>query len=218
MERPERQWEVDEAVLLDVLRAALTALERESVPVLVIGGIASASYGRPRWTHDVDLLVRPQHARWALAALDNAGFETEECDPFWLFKAVRDDVLVDLIFRCQGDIFLDDEMEARSRKADFYGVPVPLVPPEDLLVIKAVVHAEHSPRHWHDALALVARADLDWPYLLERARQGPRRILSLLLYAQSIDLSVPQDVLEELWAGIAPRRHRQGRVRRRREG
>jgi hypothetical protein len=96
-------------------------------------------------------------------------------------------------------------MEARARTVDFCGVPVPLLPPEDLLVIKAVVHAEHSPRHWHDALALVARADLDWPYLLERARHGPRRLLSLLLYAQSIDLAVPQAVLDTLWARIADR-------------
>ena len=207
MEAAERQWEVGERPLLDALEAALAALERESVRVLVMGGIASAKYGRPRWTHDIDLLVRPQHARLALAALNGAGFSTEEADPFWLFKAFRDGILVDVIFRCQGDIFLDDEMEARARKVDFCGVPVPLIPPEDLLVIKAVVHAEHSPRHWHDALALVARADLDWPYLLERARHGPRRLLSLFLYAQSIDLAVPQAVLDTLWARIADRHH-----------
>jgi hypothetical protein len=203
MEAADRQWEVSERALLEVLRSALAALERESVHVLVMGGIASAMYGRPRWTHDIDLLVRPQHARLALAALEGAGFDTEETDAFWLFKAFRDGILVDVIFRCHRDIFLDDEMEARSRKGDFGGVPVPLLPPEDLLVIKAVAHAEHSPRHWHDALALVARVDLDWPYVLERARHGPRRLLSLLLYAQSIDLAVPPAVMDTLWARIA---------------
>jgi len=46
---------------------------------------------------------------------------------------------------------------------------------------------------------VLASRELDWPYLVERARRGPRRILSLLLYAQSIDLAVPDRVIEELW-------------------
>jgi len=72
--------------------------------------------------------------------------------------------------------------------------------PEDLLVIKAIVHREHRQRHWFDALALVETGELDWPYLLRRAQPNPRRVASLLLYAQTDGLEVPDWVVEELLA------------------
>lgn len=202
IEADERQWEIAEQPLLDVLDAVVAALDAEPIQYVFMGGIASAVHGRPRWTHDLDLFVRPEHAREALGVLKRAGFDTEEYDRYWLFKAVRDEVLVDIIFRSHGDIYLDDEMLARAVKAEFHGRAVPLIAPEDLLVIKAVVHAEYSPRHWHDALALLVRCDLDWPYVVSRARHGPRRLLSLLLYAQSNALPVPDPVVDELWALI----------------
>ena len=198
MESDHRQWEVDEETLLHALDRVVTVMEREGLPYLFMGGLASAVHGRPRWTHDLDVLVRPEHAKLVLGALAGDGFETEETDPFWLFKAMSDGVLVDVIFRSHGDIYLDDEMLERSVKGDFKGRPVRVVPPEDLLVIKALVHAEHSPRHWHDALALIANTDLDWDYLARRAQHGPRRVLSLLFYAQSNDLPVPSSVIQQL--------------------
>jgi hypothetical protein len=40
--------------------------------------------------------------------------------------------------------------------------------------------------------------ELDWDYLLKRARRGPRRVLGLLLYAQSLDLLVPDKAIKSL--------------------
>ena len=42
-------------------------------------------------------------------------------------------------------------------------------------------------------------SDLDWDYLERRARRAPRRVLSLLIYAQSIDLFVPNRVIRSLF-------------------
>ncbi|MDP9426558.1 MAG: nucleotidyltransferase family protein [Actinomycetota bacterium] len=202
VETSDRQWEVDEQHLLDVLDRVVAAVERASLPYLIMGGIASASHGRPRWTHDIDLFVRPENARDVLAALREVGFRTEEFDEYWLFKAFLDDVLVDVIFRSQGDIFLDDDMLKRATTTSFRGRKITIVPPEDLLVIKALAHAEYSPRHWHDALSLIASCQLDWDYLAKRAQHGPRRVLSLLLYAQSNDLAVPSRVVQGLFASL----------------
>lgn len=198
----DRQWQVEERGLLDALDRVVEVVEEESFPYLFMGGVASAVHGRPRWTHDIDLLVRPEHAKAVLGALAGAGFATEESDPFWLFKAWWDDVLVDVIFRSHGDIYLDDEMLQRAVKGDFKGRQLRVVPAEDMLVIKALVHAEHSPRHWHDALALIANCELDWPYLLQRAHHGPRRVLSLLFYGQSNDLPVPDSAIRALFGVI----------------
>jgi hypothetical protein len=190
----------DQERFLAVLDDTVGALEASALPYVLMGGIAAACHGRPRWTHDVDLLVRPTDARAVLDALAAAGFETEETFPDWLFKAERDGQLVDVIFRSSGDIYLDDEMLARARRRDFLGRRLLVIPPEDLIVIKAVVHAEHMPRHWHDALAVLAGCeDMDWDYLVQRSRKGVRRVLSLLLYAQSNDLVVPWRVIRRLF-------------------
>ncbi|HEV7887119.1 MAG TPA: nucleotidyl transferase AbiEii/AbiGii toxin family protein [Acidimicrobiales bacterium] len=192
----------DEPSFLLALDEAAAALDEAGVPFLFMGGIASACQGRPRFTHDIDLFVRPQEARKALDALANNGFETEETYAEWLYKGFKHDQMVDVIFRSSGDIYLDDEMLARAPVTDFMGRDVRIVPAEDLIVIKAVVHNEHMPRHWHDALALIAVADLDWEYLVRRARKGVRRVLALLLYAQSNDLVVPWGPVRELFGLI----------------
>ena len=189
-----------------VLAEAIAALDAEEVPHLLMGGLVVARYARPRATDDVDVFVKPEHARQALDALESAGFEVEESDPMWLFKAHKDGVLVDIIFRSSGEIYLDDEMLARGVRDEVRGSSALLMSPEDLLVVKAVATAEHGPHHWYDALAIIARTPLDWPYVVERARQaGPRRVLSLLLYAESNDLAVPAEAVDQLHAIILPR-------------
>ena len=192
--------EDDDAAFLAVLDEAIEALDDDGVPYLLMGGIASACWGRPRWTHDIDLFVKPQDARRVLDALAQAGFETEETFPDWLYKASKHGQLIDIIFRSTGDIYVDDEMLARAQLREFEGRCVRIIPPEDLLVIKALVHGEHMPRHWYDALGLLASCErLDWEYLVRRARKGVRRVLSLLLYAQSNDLVVPWKPVRELF-------------------
>ena len=199
----EREWtgtlpEVDEATFLAVLGDAIRVAGATGLPHAFMGGIASTALGRPRWTHDIDLCVRPQDARTMLAAFADAGYQTEETDQTWLYKATRDGVLVDLIFESTGGIVLDDEMLSRVRQGSFGHLRLNVLGPEDLLVIKAIVHREHRQRHWFDALALVETGELDWPYLLRRAAPGPRRVASLLLYAQTDGLRVPDWVIEAL--------------------
>lgn len=189
----------DVEALAPVLDATIAALDGAGVEYLFAGGIASSCMGRERWTHDIDVFTRPGSARSALGALEAAGFTTEETYPEWLYKGVRDGQLVDVLFRSGGAITLDDEMVGRAPTVEFLGRRIRAVPPEDLVVIKAIVAAEHAPRHWHDALAILASTDLDWEYLMRRARRGIRRVLSLLLYAQSDDLPAPSWVTGELF-------------------
>lgn len=197
--------EGEEEAFVRVLSETVGTLEREGVPYVLMGGIGSATHGRPRWTHDIDVFLRPEDAKRALVALEACAFEVEETYPDWLFKAFKSDVMVDLIFKSSRGILLDEEMIRRAERIEFKGVEVLVIPPEDLIVIKAVVHDEHMPRHWHDALAILAVCNLDWGYLVQRSRQyGARRVLSLLLYAQSNDLIVPavpiRRLFEELFA------------------
>jgi predicted nucleotidyltransferase len=181
--------------ITEVVAEVIEALDDADVPHLLMGGAVATTFARPRPTDDIDVFVEPGDAGRALAALGEAGFSTEETDPSWLYKAMRNGVLVDVIFRSSGGVYLDAEMLERGQRCDYRGTSALLMSPEDLLVVKAMAATEETPHHWYDALALIARRELDWLYIGQRARVGPRRVLSLLLYAESIDLAVSPEVV-----------------------
>lgn len=182
-----------------VLFATLDALEEAKIPFALIGGVAASGLGRPRSTHDIDLFLRPEDADSALRVLASRGFRTEIFDIEWLFKAFKEDILVDIIFKSEGEMYFDEEVQSHVKLMDYHGRKVPVVSPEDLTVIKCAVHYEGGPHHWHDALAILANATIDWNYLVKRARKASRRVLSLLLYAQSNDILIPNWVVTHLF-------------------
>ena len=196
-----QERDTDEERFVSVLRDAVRAIEDADIPYAMIGGIPSVVLGRPRWSpnEDIDFFVKPEDAKKVLEVLDKAGFETEERDPQWLYKAKRDDVVVDVIFRSSGDFYIDDEMFQRAFIGEFKGLKLRMLAPEDLVVMKALAHKEDTPQYWHDALSIIARSELDWDYLVRRAQVGPRRALSLLMYAQSNDLAVPDRTIRALF-------------------
>ena len=120
------------------------ALATAGIPHALVGGLASSLRGRPRWTEDIDVLVAPVDADAALETLGKAGFETERTNPYWIYKATRGEVVVDLIFALKGGIYFDDEMASRSTTELVGGRPVRVVAPEDLVVMKAIAHDEPS--------------------------------------------------------------------------
>lgn len=190
-----------------VLDETMAALREAGIQFLLIGGVGSCVFGRDRGTQDIDVFVRPESAENALSALAARGFRTKKEYEHWLYKAWKDDVLVDVIFRSSRDILLDQEMLDRARTVTFRGREVPVAPPEDLVVMKAVAASEDTPRYWYDAIAMIGQTELDWDYLIARARQrGARRILSLLLFADSVDLVVPPEPIEALYEAVGSRR------------
>ena len=212
MSLPETAIEVTEAdngdLFLRVLDEALDALGKAGIPFLLIGGVGSAVYGRDQGTRDIDVFVRPETARRVLEVLGAGGFDTKEVAERWLSKAIKHGVLVDVIFRSSRDILLGDEMLARARVMPFRGRMVPIAPPEDLIVMKACAMSEDTSRYWYDAVSIIAHTELDWDYLVARAREhGARRLLSLLLFATSLDIVVPSEPIETLHEAIGRGRH-----------
>lgn len=185
-----------------ILFETIDVVEKSGIPYALIGGVAVKSMGRPRVTHDIDLFVRPDDATRILEVLEAHGFISQKRDPFWLFKAWKENILVDIIFKSSGDIYFDEEVQSHVRRCNYLGRYVNSISPEDFLVIKAAAHQEHNPHHWHDALAVLKQGNLDWDYLLKRARHAPRRILALLIYGQSNDIAIPNDVIKKLYRSV----------------
>lgn len=185
-----------------ILFEAIDIIEKSGIPYALIGGVAAKSLGRPRVTHDIDLFVRPDDAERVLEVLEAKGFTSQKRDPYWLFKAWRENILVDVIFKSSGDIYFDEEVRSHVRRVPYLGRYVNAISPEDFIVIKAAAHQEHNPHHWHDALAVLKQGNIEWEYLLKRAKHAPRRILALLIYGQSNDIAVPNDVIERLYRSV----------------
>jgi predicted nucleotidyltransferase len=193
---------VDDETFGRVLDRVCQALETGKIEHLVIGGIASAALGRSRQSDDIDVLVSPRDADRLLELLEQLGFLTDRTYPDWLYKATSDDVLVDVIFCAGGTMYLDDEMIERGRDIEFMGRTLRVASAEDLLVSKVASHTESAARYWHDAVSLVSATDLDWDYLLQRSRFAARRVLSLLVYAQSEDIFVPDEPITTLFERV----------------
>lgn len=177
---------------------AVDALEREGIDYALMGGLASAAVGRDRRTRDVDLFVQPDGALPALEALAGLGMRTERTDESWLYKAFAGEVMIDVIFRSKGGLVLDTQMLEHRRELNVAGRRVLALGPEDLVVIKAMAVAEHVPRHWYDAVAILEAGGIDWDYLGWRSRPFAPRVASLLLYAVSYGVAVPEAALRSV--------------------
>ena len=204
----EKSSHVPAQTFLEVLDDASAAADGSGVPYGYIGSIATTALGRQGSFpdgEDIDLFVRAQDAPTLLEALGDAGFATDASNPSWIYKALKRDVVVDVIFESVGGVSMDEEMASRVRVERFEGRKVNVVSPEDLIVMKVVANEEEKAGYWHEALAVLARQDLDWDYLVRRAEQyGVHRVLSLLVYAQSLDLDVPAEVLRRLFRVVLP--------------
>ncbi len=194
----------NDEVFAEALRRTVGALEGAGVPHVFMGGIASMVHGRTCWTHDIDIFCRPADEPDAMAALETAGLRRAESEHVWLSKAYWGDVLVDVVHRSEGPVYADDDMFARAVRREVWGTEVGVMAAEDLIVTKALAHTEETQHYWWDVLAIIAGCELDWDYLIHRARRGPRRVLSLLVYAQSVDLAVPDPVVRKLADLILP--------------
>lgn len=195
----------DLTTLESVLFEVVGILERSGIPYALMGGLAVKSLGRPRITHDIDFFVCPEDAPKVLEILEKSGFQTQKRDPHWLFKAWKKEILIDIIFKSSGDIYFDEDIRAHVRKIFYKNHHVNTISPEDILIIKSAVNQEDTPHHWYDALAILKQVEIDWEYLLRRARHAPRRILSLLIYAQSNDIAVPHDIIQKLFSYVYER-------------
>lgn len=193
---------------LATLRESLELLRHAGSGYLVIGSVATRAHlGEPlSEAEDIDVLIRREDAARLLADFADLGFATHHRDETWIYKAARPDVTVDLIFRAGETIELDRDHLDRAASIDVDGLALRVPGAEDLSVMKAIFDGPLRRGKWYEVIELLRVASIDWDYLAQRgAAHGPRRILSLLLYALDEGISVPDEALFLLMSNVEDR-------------
>lgn len=165
-------------------RSAMQTMQNAGVPFLVGGAFAFGCYtGIERDTKDIDFFLRRSDLDTALAAFEAAGCRTEVPYPHWLAKAHCGDHFVDLIFRSGNGLTpVDDDWFAHATSGEVCGLPVGVMPLEELICSKAFVQ-ERERYDGADVAHLVrACADtINWSRLLARIGANWRVLLAHLV-------------------------------------
>jgi hypothetical protein len=155
------------------LKKSGAALREAGIPFLLGGSLASWARGGPETRHDLDLMIKPEDADAAVAALAAAGLRPEDPPEEWLVKAWDGDVLVDLIFAPKG-MEMTDEVIARGEVLSVLGMEMRVMALEDVLVTKLMALSEHALRY--ESLLPIARAlreKVDWADVRVRTSASP---------------------------------------------
>lgn len=164
---PDDQW--------SVFQAGRAAAERTQVPFLLGGAMALATFtGRWRNTKDIDFIVRPGEQRRLIDALLADGFADyfaqQEYDRSWIFRAVRDDVVLDIIWRLPNhrvevdQVWFDRAWPVRLRGAEYHAIPL-----EELVRVKLYV-MQRERCDWVDVINALAGSveQVKWDLLVAR--------------------------------------------------
>ena len=133
--------------LRPALEALATLLGQSGVPGAVVGGLAVGIHAQPRMTQDVDALVLldAEELDNLLAVAARQGFEFRRSDGLKLarqsrilvFRHAPSGVPVDIALGCMP---FDKEAVDGAILRNIAGISIPVVAPDDLLIMKAVAH------------------------------------------------------------------------------
>jgi hypothetical protein len=143
------------------------------------GSLAMAGYGGGllRTPKDLDLYIAPEDKEQLIQVLNDLGFadyhEKQPYDRNWIYRATRQDVLVDVIWQmANGRAKVDAAWLLRGPLIRWVGNDLRLVAIEELIWSKLYV-LQRDRCDWPDICNLIdaARTQIDWPRLFDRV--GP---------------------------------------------
>ena len=161
----------------EILRAVIDILDDLGVPYMVTGSIAASFHGRPRATHDADVVIDPSTAQLEslILALDAGGFYVSaegartamrQRRPFNAIETARG-VKVDLIIRRERPFSVEEF--SRRRPVDLpFARAVMTLTPEDAILSKLewARQSGDSERQIRDAAGIVdLNPSLDEAYI-----------------------------------------------------
>lgn len=145
----------------DALRRVLELLDRHGIPYMLTGSVAASYHGRPRATHDADVVIDPEAERLDafVRDLDAAGFYVDAAGARVAFERRRQFNAIDMQSASKIDLIVRKDRPfsvaefARRRRVDLsFAAGVSVVSPEDAILSKLEwAKSSDSERQMRDA-------------------------------------------------------------------
>lgn len=170
-------------------REVLQLLNESKIPFMLGGGFALRHYtGIYRDIKDLDLFCKGGDYTRILMFFAEHGFQTELTDVRWLAKIVKGDHFVDLIFNTVNNICtVDDGWFEHSVESELFGMPVRLIPVEEMIWCKIYVqNRERFDGSDVNHAILKQGRTLDWKRLWGRIEQHWHLLFAQILSFQFV--------------------------------
>jgi hypothetical protein len=171
---------------LAVYGQLLQASAKAGLRVAIGGGLALSAYsGYVRNTKDMDLYVVEPDQKKLMKIMADQGFaeyNEVEYDPTWSYRGSRRGFVVDLLWRMlNGRGNVDDVWTSRGWELKVRGVPLRLIPPEELVWSKLYI-LRRERADWPDILNIIYAQgpEMDWDRLLSRVGDDLPVLTSLM--------------------------------------
>src|SRR5918994_1433848 len=202
---PEAEW----AVYREVIQQARAL----GVRFAFGGAFAIAVYtGELRNTKDFDFYLLPADRDAMKEAMTRAGlrdyFDRLSYDRSWIYRASREDIIVDAIWTMANHrAEVDEHWLSRGPEVTIRGEPLRAIPIEDLIWSKLYV-LQRERCDWGDVVNLIdAQTDsIDWEYLLNQlGEDAPLLTGALSVFAWLVPHRA-SDIPSEVWSrlGLCP--------------
>jgi hypothetical protein len=147
------------------LDAVTQMLERLNIPYMITGSLAASHHGRPRATHDADLVIDldGEQLDALVGELGAAHFYVDARGAHDALAQRRQFNVIDMRYACKVDLiirkdraFSREEFERRQHVDIGFGRPLAMVTPEDAILSKLEwAKRTDSERQLRDAAAIV---------------------------------------------------------------
>ncbi len=146
--------------------------EKEKIPYMVFGGLATGVYGYERMTYDIDIKILHDISEDSLAELVKKLSAVSTILPKDPVQFIRTTMVLPIeIENVKADIVftgLEYEIESITRacERELFGISLKMISVEDLIVQKSISERD---KDWQDIENLIKfNKNLDWKYLLKQ--------------------------------------------------
>lgn len=158
----------------EALKVSASLLCEAGVPFALAGGLACWVRGAGPSFHDVDYVVSPDQAEWALEVLSNGGLRIERPpEQQWLFKAYDDGgEMIDIIFNPSGPS--PDAVIKEAEVLEVLGLRIPVMTATHVIMGKLASMSElHLDYHSILQVARSLREQIDWDHVRAETAESP---------------------------------------------
>lgn len=158
-----------------IYETVLEGAVARGIPFAMCGAFAVGFYtGQWRDTKDLDLTILARDREAMIEVLTAAGlhdyYDELPYDRGWIYRGSGNGAIVDIIWAMANRrAFFDETFVNESPKTEFLGIPVQVIPPEELIWDKLYI-MQRQRCDWPDLLNVIhsTAGTLDWDRLLAR--------------------------------------------------